>query len=127
MTENAIAKEIVDAAYHLHVRLGPGLLESAYETILEYELGKRGLGVVRQPVVAVNYDSITVESAFRADLIVEGKVIVEVKSLETVLPVHKKQLTTYLKLTGLHLGLLINFNVVLLKNGITRLVNGLDE
>ena len=94
MTENEVAKEIVDAAYHVHKRLGPGLLESVYETVLAYELKKRGLNVKRQARVAVIYDNIKLDEGFRADLIVEDKIIVELKSVESVIPVHKKQLLT---------------------------------
>jgi GxxExxY protein len=94
MTENAIAKEIVDAAFRIHTTLGPGLLESVYDTILAYELGRRGLHTVRQQPIPVVYEQVRIDSAFRADLIVEDKVIVEIKSVESLLPVHKKQLLT---------------------------------
>ena len=107
MTENEVAKIIVDAAYHVHKRLGPGLLESVYETVLAYELKKRGLNVKRQARVAVIYDNIKLDEGFRADLIVEDKIIVELKSVESVIPVHKKQLLTYLRLADKRLGLLI--------------------
>jgi len=125
MTENEIAKEIVDAAYKVHTTLGPGLFESVYEAALAYELERRGLGVVRQQPIPVVYESIQFEEGFRADLIVESKVIIELKSLEAVHPVHKKQLITYLRLANKRLGLLINFGEVKIKDGITRLVNGL--
>jgi len=125
MTENEIARVIVDAAYKIHTTVGPGLLESAYEAILAYELRKRGLHVDRQVPVPIVYEEIEIEEGFRADLIVAGKVIVELKAIEKVIPVHKKQLLTYLRLTKLKLGLLINFNEELIKNGITRLVNNL--
>jgi GxxExxY protein len=127
MTENAIAKEIVDAAFRIHTALGPGLLESVYETVMVYELSRRGLRTTRQQLIPIFYESIRIETAFRADLIVEDKVIVEIKSVEVVAPVHKKQLLTYLKLTDKRLGLLINFNVALIKDGITRIVNRLEE
>jgi GxxExxY protein len=127
MTENAIAKEIVDAAFRIHTSLGPGLLESVYDAVLAYELGRRGLRVVRQQAIPVVYDNIRIEAGFRADLIVEDKVIVEVKSVETLAPVHKKQLLTYLRLADKRLGLLINFQVALIKDGITRIVNGLED
>jgi len=127
MTENAIAKEIVDAAFRIHTKLGPGLLESVYETVLAYELDCRGLRIVRQQPIPVVYDSIRINTGFRADLIVEDKVIVEVKSVEILAPVHKKQLLTYLRLADKRLGLLINFQVALIKDGITRIVNGLEE
>jgi len=127
MTENEIAKEIVDAAYHIHKRLGPGLLESVYETVMVYELKKRGLKIDRQMAVAVVYDNIKFDEGFRADLIVEDKVIVELKSVENVVPVHKKQLLTYLRLADKRLGLLINFGSELIRDGISRVVNGLRD
>ena len=125
MTENEIAKIVVDAAYHVHKRLGPGLLESVYETVLAYELKKRGLKIDRQMAVAIVYDNIKFDEGFRADLIVEEKVIVELKSVEKVIPVHKKQLLTYLRLTDKKLGLLINFGDSLIRDGISRVVNNL--
>jgi GxxExxY protein len=125
MTENEIAKEIVDAAFKIHTTLGPGLLESVYEAVLAYELKQRGLRVVRQQAVPVIYEAVHLEEGFRADLIVEGKVIIELKSVEVIAPVHKKQVLTYLRLTNLKLGLLINFGEALIKDGITRVVNGL--
>jgi GxxExxY protein len=115
----------VDAAYHIHRALGPGLLESVYEAVLAHELTKRGLRVVRQAPVSVLYDGLLMEAGFRADLVVEDLVIVEIKSVETLLPVHKKQLLTYLRLSNKRLGLLINFCEALIKDGITRLANGL--
>ena len=128
MTENEIAKEIVDAAYKIHTTLGPGLLESVYETVLAYELEKKDLKVVRQKFLPVIYESVKLEEGFRTDIIVEGKVIVELKSVETTAPVHKKQLLTYLRLSDLKLGLLINFGSHLIKDGITRVINGvLDD
>ena len=125
MAENEIAKEIVDAAYHIHRKLGPGLLESVYEVILAHELKKRGVSVERQVPVAIVFDGIKFDEGFRADLIVEGKVIVELKSVEKVSPVHKKQLLTYLRLADKRLGLLINFGSELIRDGISRVVNGL--
>jgi GxxExxY protein len=127
MTENEIAKIIVDAAYQIHVRLGPGLLESVYETVLAYELKKRGLNVVRQVPVPVIYDDLKFEEGFRADLIVEDRVIIELKSVESIQPVHKKQLLTYLRLADRRLGLLINFGEALIKDGISRIANGLKD
>jgi GxxExxY protein len=127
VTENEIAKVVVDAAFQVHTRLGPGLLESVYESVLAYELEKRGLQVVRQQPVPVVYDGVTFDEGFRADLIVENKVILELKSVEVTLPVHKKQLLTYLRLTDKQLGLLINFGVALIKDGITRMVNRLKD
>jgi GxxExxY protein len=96
MTENATAKEIVDAAFRIHTTLGPGLLESVYDAVLAYELGRRGLRVVRQQPIPIVYEDIRIDTGFRADLIVEDKVIIEVKSVENLAPVHKKQLLTYL-------------------------------
>ena len=127
MTENAIAKEVVDAAFHIHTVLGPGLLESVYDAVLAYELGHRGLRTVRQQPIPIVYGGVRIDPGFRADMIVEDKVIVEVKSVELLGAVHKKQLLTYLRLTDKRLGLLINFHVALIKDGITRVVNGLEE
>ena len=125
MTENEIATIIVDAAFKIHKRLGPRLLESVYETTLAYELPKRGLQLRRQQSMPVVYEDVRMDVGFRADLIVEGKVIVEIKSIDAIAPVHRKQLLTYLRLTDKKLGLLINFNVELTKDGITRVVNNL--
>ncbi|MEI7534580.1 MAG: GxxExxY protein [Verrucomicrobiae bacterium] len=125
MTENDVAKQVVDAAFKIHTTLGPGLLESVYEAVLAHELKQRGLQVARQQAIPVVYESVHLEEGFRADLIVEGKVIVELKSVEVISPVHKKQVLTYLRLTNLKLGLLINFGEALIKDGITRVVNGL--
>lgn len=125
--ENHIAKEIVDAAYKIHRAIGPGILESAYEAMMIFELQKRGLRVSTQVPVPVVYESVCLEIGFRADLIVEDLVIVELKSIEKTAPIHKKQLTTYLRLTGKRLGLLINFGEELIKDGITRIVNGLPD
>jgi GxxExxY protein len=127
LNQNAIAREIVDAAFRVHSTLGPGLLESVYDAVLTYELGRRGLRTVRQQPIPVIYESVRIDSGFRADLIVEDKVIVEIKSIEQVAPVHKKQLLTYLRLADKRLGLLINFHVALIKDGITRIVNGLED
>ncbi len=127
MTENEVARLIVDAAYKIHTTLGPGLLESVYEAILAYELEKRDLQVTRQQPVPVAYESVKLDLGFRADLMVEDKVIVELKSVERTAPVHKKQLLTYLKVTDKRLGLLINFGAPLIKHGITRVVNRLPE
>ena len=127
MTENEIAKEVVDAAYKVHTTLGPGLMESVYEIVLTHELKQRGLSATRQVPIQIKYDSITFDEGYRADIVVEGKVIVELKSVETVAPLHKKQLLTYLRLADKRLGLLINFNEELIKNGITRIVNGLVD
>ncbi|MEP6707121.1 MAG: GxxExxY protein [Pyrinomonadaceae bacterium] len=125
MTENEIAKIIVNAAYRIHTRLGPGLLESVYETTMAHELIKSGRGVRRQQAMPVVYETIRLDIGFWADLIVEDKVIVEIKSIDAICPVHRKQLLTYLKVTDKRLGLLINFNVEVIKNGISRVVNNL--
>ena len=127
MTENEVAKEIVDVAFKIHSSYGPGLLESVYEAIMVHELGKRGLTVTRQQPIPLVHENIRMGVGFRADLIVHGKVVVEIKSIEMIAPVHKKQLLTYLRLTEKRLGLLINFNVELIKNGISRVVNQLPE
>ena len=115
VTENEVAKQVVDAAYRVHTSLGPGLLESAYEAVLAYELEKRGLRTVRQQAVPIVYQGTRIEVGYRADLIVEDSVIVEIKSVEAVAPLHKKQLLTHLRLADKRLGLLINFNVPLSK------------
>lgn len=126
MEENAIAKIIVDTAFRIHKELGPGLFESVYESVMEYEFDKEyGLHVQRQPGLPVIWKEIKLDLGFKPDMIIENKVIIELKSVETVLPVHYKQLLTYLKITHLKLGLLINFNEALIKNGIKRVVNGL--
>lgn len=124
-TENEIASIIVDCCYHIHVDLGPGLLESVYEEILTYELIRIGFQVERQKALPVVWKDVKLDLGYRTDLIVENKVIVEIKSVEEIHPVHPKQLLTYLKLTNLKLGLLINFNSPLIKTGITRIVNNL--
>ena len=125
MTENEIAKIIVDAAFQIHKRLGPGLLETVYEVVLAHVLSRRGLKVERQVPMAIVFDGIKFDEGFRADLIVEDKVIIELKSVEKVIPVHKKQLLTYLRLTDKKLGLLINFGSELIRDGISRVVNNL--
>ncbi len=127
MTENEMARQVVDAAYHVHKRLGPGLLESVYEVVLAHEVQKRGLGVLRQQPISIEYDSVRFDEKFRADAVVEDKRIVELKSVETIAKVHKKQLLTYLRLTGKRLGLLINFCEEYIRDGISRVVNGLPE
>ena len=125
MNENELSKIIVDTCLRIHKKLGPGLLESVYEEILFYEFNRNNLNCKKQVGIPVVYDDIKLDLGFRADLIVGNKVIIELKSVEKIMPVHKKQLLTYLKLTGMKLGLLINFNVELIKNGITRIVNNL--
>jgi GxxExxY protein len=126
-TTNSIAAEIVDAAYHIHVALGPGLLESVYQHILAAELAERGIRVELQRPIPILYRGLEFEIGFRTDMVVADTVIVEIKSVEAVHSVHKKQLLTYLRLGDRRLGLLINFNVELIKDGISRVVNGLAE
>ena len=125
MTENELSKIIVDISYKIHTKLGPGLLESVYEAILYHELIKKGLKVERQKPIPVIWDDIYLDIGFRSDLIIENKVIVEIKSVEKLSNAHLKQLLTYIKITNLKLGLLINFNEALIKNGIKRVVYGL--
>jgi len=127
MNENSIAAIIVDTSVRIHAELGPGLLENAYESVLAFELGKQGLSVERQVPIPLVWRGMMIEDSFRADIIINKKVIIEVKSIEKVNPVHKKQVLTYLRLTGMKLGLLLNFGEVLMKNGIFRVVNGLEE
>jgi len=124
MTENEIAKQLLDAAFVVHTKLGPGLLESVYEVVIAYELKKRGLTAERQRPMPILYDNVRFDEAFRSDLVVNGTVIAELKSVEALLPVHAKQLLTQLRLSGLKLGLLINFGEAHLKNGIKRVING---
>lgn len=125
MTENELAKIIVNCCYKIHTSLGPGLLESVYEEILSYELKKENIQIKRQQGIPVIYDDVKMELGFRADIIVEDKVIIEIKSVESIAPVHQKQLLTYLKISGMKLGLLVNFNEALIKYGIHRIVNKL--
>ena len=127
MAENEIATVIVDTAFHIHSDLGPGLFETVYERVMEAELTKRGLSVYRQKPIPVVYGGLQFKAGFRADLMAADKVIVEVKSIEVLHPVHKKQVLTYLRFADKRLGLLINFNVALIKDGIVRLVNRLKE
>ena len=127
MHENEISKIIVDCAYKVHKALGPGLLETVYRAALAYELTKRGLTVQVERGIPAHYEEVKLELGFRADIIVGGKVIIECKSIEALAPIHGKVLLTYLRLTDLRLGLLINFNVELIKDGIRRVVNNLVE
>lgn len=124
MKENDIGTAIVDCAVRLHQDLGPGLLETVYEVTLARKLEKCGLSIQRQVPIAIEYDGQRFDEGFRADLIVERKVIVELKSVEKVHPAHKKQVLTHLRLTGLKLGYLLNFGEALMKGGITRVVHG---
>jgi GxxExxY protein len=125
MQENLIAREIVDAAFKIHTSLGPGLLESVYEVTLSYELLKRGFDVINQHPIPLVYEQVRMDVGYRADLVVDRLVIVEIKSVDAIAPVHRKQLLTYLKVADKRLGLLINFNEELSKNGIVRVVNRL--
>ncbi|MEO6003261.1 MAG: GxxExxY protein [Opitutus sp.] len=126
MNENAVARAVLDAAFKVHTQLGPGLLESVYEAVLAYEIAKLRITVRRQVPIPIKYEELIFEEGFRADLIVGEKVIVELKSVEALAPVHAKQLLTQLRLSGKHLGLLINFGEIHLKNGLERVVNGLS-
>jgi GxxExxY protein len=128
MNENEIAKHILDAAFLVHTKLGPGLFESVYEVVLAHELRKKRLTVERQKPMPITYDGVRFDEAFRADLVVNSKVITELKSVECLSALHAKQVLTQLRLANLKLGLLINFGEAHLKNGIKRIINGqLDE
>ncbi len=127
MTENEIGKVVVDTAIAVHKALGSGLYEIVYEVVLTHELKKHGLNVERQASVSIEHDGIKFDEGFRADVIIESKVILELKSVESVSKAHKKQVLTYLRLTGCKLGYLLNFSEGLMKDGITRIVNGLEE
>jgi GxxExxY protein len=127
MNENEIGAIIVDTAVNLHKKLGPGLLESVYEVILMKLLTKRGLSVQRQVSIPIEYEGESFDEVFRVDLFVEGKVIIELKSVEKIIGAHKKQLLTYLKLTNTKLGFILNFGTEFMKEGIIRIVNGLSD
>jgi GxxExxY protein len=124
MTENEIARILVDVCVSIHKKLGPGLLESAYEAILAFELGKRGISVERQVPLHLVWEGMLVAEAYRADLILDEKVLVELKSVERTAPVHRKQVLTYLRVSGLKLGMLVNFGCPLMKDGIERIIDG---
>ena len=125
MTENELSKIAVDCMFKVHKNLGPGLLESAYEECLFYELSKTDLLIERQKPLPLFYETIKMEIGYRLDFLIENKLVIEVKAVEAINDVHKAQVITYLKLSGCKLGLLVNFNVVLIKDGIKRLVNNL--
>jgi len=125
VTENEIGDAIIASALKIHRALGPGLLESAYETCLLYELQKRGLLAQRQVLIPVRYEDFTIDNGYRVDLLVRDRVVVELKALEAILPVHRAQLLSYLRLGHFKLGYLLNFNVARMRDGIVRLVNGL--
>lgn len=127
MTENELAKIVVDVAYQIHRSLGPGLLESVYEAVMVHELRKRGVTAESQVPIPVVWEDVQLEVGFCADVFVERKLIIELKSVEQIAPVHKKQLLTYLRLADCRLGLLINFGAELIKDGTFRVVNGLKE
>jgi GxxExxY protein len=125
MTENEIGDIVIAAAMKIHSALGPGLLESAYELCLAYELEKQDLRVRKQVSIPIRYESLTIENGYRIDLLVDDRVVIELKALEALLPVHRGQLLSYLRLGGFKLGYLLNFNVPHMKDGIMRMVNGL--
>jgi GxxExxY protein len=127
MTENEIGTVIVDVAIAVHRELGPGLLESVYEVVFAYELERRGFSVKRQVLIPIHYTGMIFDVAFRADIVVEEKIVIEMKSVEQVSQAHKKQVQTYLRLTDCKLGFLLNFGEALMKRGITRVVNGLED
>lgn len=124
MNENEIAKHVLDAAFLVHTKLGPGVFESVYEVVLAHELQTKGFRVERQKPMSIVYDGLQFDQAFLSDLVVNEKVIVELRSVEALSAVHAKQLLTQLRLTGLKLGLLVNFGEAHLKNGIKRIING---
>ncbi len=125
MTENELSRLIVDLCYKIHIKYGPGLFEHVYEEIFCYEWSKNGIPFKRQHAIPLVHESVKLETGFRADVIIDNKVLIELKSIETLAPVHFSQVKTYLKLTDIRLGLLVNFNVVLIKDGIHRIVNNL--
>ena len=127
MKENEIGKQVVDAAIAVHRELGPGLMETVYEVVLGHELKQRGLQIERQVRVPIEYRGIKFDEGFRADLILNDHVLIELKSVKKLTMAHRKQLQTYLRLTGLKLGFLLNFGEALMKNGIVRAVNGLED
>ena len=124
MTENELATIAVDICYKIHTILGPGLLESVYESAFSYELEKRGIAYTRQEDIMVLYEDVVLDVGFRADIVMEGKLLVEIKSVEQLERVHHKTILTYLKVTGIKLGILVNFKVNLIKEGIHRKING---
>jgi GxxExxY protein len=125
VTENEIGDAIIASALKVHTALGPGLLESAYETCLLYELEKKGLPVRRQALIPIRYEDLSIDNGYRIDLLVDERVVIELKALEAVLPVHRSQLLSYLRLGGFKLGYLLNFHVARIREGIVRMANGL--
>lgn len=124
MDENAIGETILRCAFKVHSALGPGLLESAYETCLAHELAKAGLNFQRQLTLPIVYDGTRIEAGYRLDLLVDARIVVEVKAVEKLADIHRAQLLSYLRLGGFHLGYLLNFNVPRMKDGVSRLING---
>jgi GxxExxY protein len=127
VTENEIGTAILASAMKVHTAIGPGLLESAYETCLLYELQKQGLLGQQQVLIPIRYEDLTIDNGYRVDLLVENRVVVELKAVETILPVHRAQLLSYLRLGGFRLGYLLNFHVAHMRDGIARVVNGLQS
>lgn len=127
MRKNDLTYEIINCAYEVHSFLGPGLLESVYQRALVHELRLRGFNVISEIPIDIEYKGLNIGDHLRLDILVDEEVVIELKSVENILPVHKKQLLTYLKLLDLHVGLLINFNVSLLREGITRIVNNYED
>jgi GxxExxY protein len=125
MTENEIGSGVIAAAMKVHSALGPGLLESAYAVCLAYELRKQRLSIREQVLIPIRYEELTIDNGYRLDLLVNDRVVIELKAIETILPVHRGQLLSYLRLGRFKLGYLLNFNVAHMREGITRLVNGL--
>ncbi|MGN6436513.1 MAG: GxxExxY protein [Agriterribacter sp.] len=125
MTENELSKLIVDLCFRIHKQYGPGLFESVYEELFSYEWQKNGIPFKRQWAIPLIHETVKLDAGFRADLIIDDKVLIELKSIEALTEVHFKQVQTYLRLTGIKLGLLVNFNVSLIKNGMHRIVNNL--
>ncbi len=124
MDREVVARELVDSALKVHSRLGPGLLESAYEACMAYELTQRGVSVSRQKLLPIRYGPVEIDAGYRVDLLVDGQIVVELKTVSSLLPVHEAQLLSYLRLGGFHLGFLLNFNVGRMKEGIRRILNG---
>lgn len=125
MSENELGDAIIGSAIRVHSALGPGLLEGAYETCLHYELGKKGLAARRQVLIPIRYEELAIENGYRIDLLVEDRVVVEIKAISAVLPVHRGQLLSYLKLGGFKLDYLLNFHVAHMRDGIVRMANGI--
>jgi GxxExxY protein len=126
MTENEIGSGVIAAAMKVHSAVGPGLLEGAYELCLAHELTKQGLTIRRQVPIPIRYEELSIENGYRVDLLVDDRVVVELKAIETILPVHRAQLLSYLRLGGFKLGYLLNFNVAHMRDGIARIVNGIE-